>query len=85
MSDPIDADDAHDAEDVALGDVPDISDVPGANPLEDLFGGGGMPDLGSLVDGLSAVQTLQSATYVGTAGGGLVRITANGRMDVERV
>jgi hypothetical protein len=55
-----------------------------ANPLDDLFGGG-MPDLGSLVEGLSAVQSIQAATYEGSAGGGLVRIVANGRMDVESV
>jgi hypothetical protein len=55
-----------------------------AGPLGDLFGGG-MPDLGSLVDGLAAVQSIQAASYSGSAGGGLVRITANGRMDVESV
>jgi nucleoid-associated protein EbfC len=58
-------------------------DSPAAQ-LGDLFSGG-MPDLGSLVDGLAAVQNIQAATYVGTAGGGLVRIKANGRMDVESV
>jgi hypothetical protein len=52
--------------------------------LDDLFGGG-MPDLGSLVEGLSAVQSIQASTYEGSAGGGLVRIVANGRMDVESV
>ena len=57
----------------------------GANPLEALFGGGSMPDLGSLMEGLSSMQDLQEATYEGTAGGGLVRITANGRMDVHGV
>jgi DNA-binding protein YbaB len=61
----------------------DLPDLPGG--LGDLLGGGGMPDLGSLVDGLAAVQSIQTATYEGSAGGGLVRITANGRMDVERV
>lgn len=53
-------------------------------PLGDLLGGG-MPDLGSMLDGLSAVQSIQSATYTGTAGGGLVRIVASGRMEVESV
>lgn len=57
----------------------------GGNPLEALFGGGAMPDLGSLMDGLASMQDLQEATYEGTAGGGLVRITANGRMDVHAV
>jgi DNA-binding protein YbaB len=57
----------------------------GVNPLADLLGGGGMPDLGSMLDGLSAVQSIQAASYTGTAGGGLVRIVASGRMDVESV
>ena len=57
----------------------------GGNPLEALFGGGSVPDLGSLMEGLSSMQDLQEATYEGTAGGGLVRITANGRMDVHAV
>jgi DNA-binding protein YbaB len=64
---------------------PDDTEALVPEALGDLFGGGDMPDLGSLVDGLAAVQTIQSATYEGSAGGGLVRITANGRMDVERV
>jgi DNA-binding protein YbaB len=45
----------------------------------------GMPDLGELLGGLNAVQELQDATYEGTAGGGLVRIRSNGRMDVQSV
>lgn len=53
--------------------------------LGSLFGEGGMPDIGSLVDGLASVQSVQSQTYEGRAGGGLVRIRANGRMEVERV
>jgi DNA-binding YbaB/EbfC family protein len=47
--------------------------------------GGGMPDLGSMMEGLSKVQELQEASYEGSAGGGLVRISANGRMEVESV
>jgi DNA-binding protein YbaB len=74
---------ADDPTDDASSDLPDLPDLPGG--LGDLLGGGGMPDLGSLVDGLAAVQSVQGASYEGTAGGGLVKITANGRMDVERV
>jgi len=53
--------------------------------LAGLFGAEGLPDLGSLMDGLGAVQSIQTASYEGTAGGGLVRIRANGRLDVESV
>jgi DNA-binding protein YbaB len=60
-------------------------DPGGANPLEALFGGGSMPDLGSLMEGLSSMQDIQGATYEGSAGGGLVRITASGRMEVHDV
>ena len=42
-------------------------------------------NLGSMLDGLSAVQSIQGSTYTGSAGGGLVRIVANGRMEVESV
>ena len=62
----------------------DADDETPADALSELFGGG-VPDLGSLVDGLAAVQNIQSASYVGSAGGGLVRIRANGRMEVESV
>jgi DNA-binding protein YbaB len=69
-----------------MTDTPPPDDDGGPeNPLADLLGGGDLPDLGSLVDGLAAVQSIQSASYEGTAGGGLVRITANGRMDVSSV
>ena len=75
-------------------DSPDIDDVELLDPLEALGAddgplagllGGGMPDLGSMLDGLSAVQSIQGAAYTGTAGGGLVRIVASGRMEVESV
>jgi len=76
-------------------DSPDIDDVELLDPLEafgaddgplaGILGGGGMPDLGSMLDGLTAVQSIQSAAYTGTAGGGLVRIVASGRMEVESV
>jgi nucleoid-associated protein EbfC len=75
-------------------DSPDIDDVELLDPLEALGAddgplagllGDGMPDLGSMLDGLSAVQSIQSAAYTGTAGGGLVRIVASGRMEVESV
>jgi DNA-binding protein YbaB len=61
------------------GSGPDLPD------LAALFGGGGMPDLGSLVDGLASMQSMQDDEYEGRAGGGLVRIKANGRMDVRSV
>src|SRR5918995_3513993 len=69
-----------------MTDTPD-DDAPAEGTLPELAGlfGGGMPDLGSLVDGLAAVQDVQGASYEGSAGGGLVRIRANGRMDVESV
>ena len=73
--------DAIEPDDVTPGPAPAGDE---ANPLGDLLSGG-MPDLGSLVDGLAAVQSIQSASYEGSAGGGLVRIVANGRMDVESV
>ena len=57
----------------------------GANPLESLLGGGSMPDIGSLMEGLSSMQEIQASTYEGSAGGGLVRITASGRMEVQSV
>jgi DNA-binding protein YbaB len=63
----------------------ELVDAASGNPLEALLGGGAMPDLGSLMEGLTSMQDLQEATYEGTAGGGLVRITANGRMDVHAV
>jgi DNA-binding protein YbaB len=47
--------------------------------------GGGLPDLGSMMDGLAKVQAAQDAVYEGSAGGGLVRISATGRMDVRSV
>ena len=70
-----------------MTDTPDDTAPEEGDPTNALAGlfGGGMPDLGSLVDGLSAVQSIQAASYEGTAGGGLVRIRANGRMEVESV
>ena len=80
MNDP--ADDALDDDESAA--LP--AELLGAgNPLEAIFGGGGMPDLGSLVEGLGAVQGIQNRTFEGSAGGGLVRIVANGRMEVDSV
>jgi DNA-binding protein YbaB len=64
-----------------------MSDEPGMPDLSTLLGGGGegLPDLGSMVDGLAKVQEIQQRTFEGSAGGGLVRIRANGRMEVEAV
>ncbi len=68
------------------GEDDDAAGPEEAGGLADMFAGmGGMPDLGSLVDGLAAVQGIQAASYEGSAGGGLVRIRANGRMEVESV
>jgi DNA-binding protein YbaB len=53
--------------------------------LSSLFGDSGMPDLGSVVDGLAKVQQVHGQVYEGRAGGGLVRIRATGRMEVESV
>lgn len=94
----IDPDDSAEAFGLPDDDIVDIDDFDeayaddplaalggGDNPLAGLLGGGGMPDVSSMLDGLSAVQSIQSASYTGTSGGGLVRIVANGRMDVESV
>ena len=55
--------------------------------LSSLLGGGseGMPDLGAMLGSLGKVQEIQNQVYEGTAGGGLVRIRATGRMEVESV
>ncbi|MGH9137333.1 MAG: YbaB/EbfC family nucleoid-associated protein [Acidimicrobiales bacterium] len=45
----------------------------------------GLPDLDSLLGGLSSMQELQDAEFEGSAGGGLVKVRANGRMDVHAV
>lgn len=58
---------------------PDLPDL-GA-----LLGGGGLPDVGSLLEGLGRVQGVQRQVFEGTAGGGLVRIRATGRLEVEAV
>ena len=68
-----------------------MSDEPEPEPqlpdLSSLLGGGseGMPDLGAMLGSLGKVQEIQNQVYEGTAGGGLVRIRATGRMDVESV
>lgn len=72
-----------DIEDVDVDDLLGVPD-PDEGPLAALLGDG-IPDLGSMLDGLSAVQSVQTASFTGTAGGGLVRIVASGRMDVESV
>lgn len=53
--------------------------------LASLFGEGGVPDLGSMLEGLGSIQSVQQQDYEGSAGGGLVKIRANGRMEVESV
>lgn len=61
---------------------PDEANLP---DLSSLFGEGGMPDLGSMLEGLGSIQSVQQQAYEGSAGGGLVKIRANGRMNVESV
>jgi nucleoid-associated protein EbfC len=46
---------------------------------------GGMPDLGGLMDQLQKMQEIQSTVYEGQAGGGAVKITADGAMQFESV
>jgi nucleoid-associated protein EbfC len=46
---------------------------------------GDMPDLGGLMDQLQKMQEIQSTIYEGQAGGGAVRITADGAMQFESV
>ena len=85
---PDDLADADALDDDELEELDDDDEAEGGPDLPDLaalFGGAGMPDLGSLVDGLASIQTIQDAMYEGRAGGGLVRIRANGRMDVHAV
>jgi len=55
--------------------------------LGSLLGGGGegLPDLGSMLEGLGRVEGVRQQAFEGSAGGGLVRIRANGRMEVESV
>lgn len=74
MTEPSEPTEAHEAP--TLGEP--------AGSLADLLGGG-LPDISSLVDGLSAVQSIQSSSFEGTSGGGLVKIRANGRMEVDSV
>jgi DNA-binding protein YbaB len=60
---------------------------PNLPDLSSLLGGGseGLPDLGGMLDSLGKVQAIQDEVYEGSAGGGLVRIRATGRMEVESV
>ena len=65
----------------------DQPDEPQLPDLSSLLGGGGegLPDLGSMMAGLSKVQELQAQVFEGSAGGGLVRIRATGRFEIESV
>jgi len=61
-------------------------DEPQLPDLSSLLGGGeGLPDLGSMMGGLAKVQEIQNQAFESSAGGGLVRIRANGRMEVDSV
>jgi DNA-binding YbaB/EbfC family protein len=71
-------------------EMPEGRDEEGEPALPDLSAlgldaGGGLPDLGGMMDGLARMQAIQSEVYEGSAGGGLVRVRANGRLDVESV
>ena len=55
------------------------SSVPGAG------GEPAMPDLGGLLEGFQRMQDAQARDYEGQAGGGAVRITANGAMTFTSV
>jgi nucleoid-associated protein EbfC len=71
-----------DADDAAPGeDGPQLPDLSALG----LGASGGLPDLGGMMDGLARMQAIQSEVYEGSAGGGLVRVRANGRFDVESV
>jgi DNA-binding protein YbaB len=66
-----------DRPEVSEGDLPDLGAL--------LGGGGGLPDVGSMLEGLGKVQGVQQQVFEGSAGGGLVRIQATGRMEVVSV
>jgi DNA-binding protein YbaB len=79
-----------DDDDVADGDLDDgdegaTAEVPDLAALG--LGGlaGGLPDLGGMMDGLAKMQAVQDEVFEGRAGGGLVRIRANGRFEIESV
>jgi hypothetical protein len=68
-------------------DVPDKHPVPAepAEPVDPASDIGGLPDLGGLLDGFQKMQEAQSATYEGSAGGGAVKVVANGSFEFESV
>ena len=85
MTDDNDIDD--DGEEIVEGEIVE-DDAAVAFPDLSALGlgaGGAMPDLGGMMDGLAQMQAIQSEVFEGSAGGGLVRIRANGRMDIESV
>ncbi|MGH9117358.1 MAG: YbaB/EbfC family nucleoid-associated protein [Acidimicrobiales bacterium] len=46
---------------------------------------GGLPDFGGLMDQLQKLQEIQASVYEGQAGGGAVKITADGSFRFESV
>ncbi len=46
---------------------------------------GGLPDLGGLMDQLQKMQDIQTTVHEGQAGGGAVKITADGAFQFESV
>jgi DNA-binding protein YbaB len=81
-----DDDEVDDGDEIVEGEIVE-DDATGAFPDLSALGltGDAMPDLGGMMDGLAKMQAVQSEVFEGSAGGGLVRIRANGRMDVESV
>jgi DNA-binding YbaB/EbfC family protein len=45
----------------------------------------GLPDLGGLLEGFQRMQEAQTRQYEGQAGGGAVRVTANGAMQFTSI
>ncbi len=72
--------DLDDGDGGATAEVPDLAAL-GLGGLAD----GGLPDLGGMMDGLAKMQAVQDEVFEGSAGGGLVRIRANGRFEIESV
>lgn len=65
--------------------VPQLPELPDLGALLGGDAGGGLPDMGSMLAGLGKMQDVQQQVFEGSAGGGLVRIRATGRMEVESV
>ena len=79
-------DDELDDDEVLEGEIVEGAALGSQMPdLSALGLGDGLPDLGGMMDGLAKMQAIQAEVFEGSAGGGLVRIRANGRLDIESV